>query len=422
MNKKTKILFITEHFVHDSTYQAGHKSFSFYLDKFSNDELFEVAYVVDHNNDFINAGKMKNQFPNAHDFSIKTPAILKKLKYPFYKKTIKNLLSIIKPSWLYLEPFRGLVYKKALKSVLDQGWVPDIIAFEWTEMLFLSDYCKQLFPKAIFIATEHDVSFNKVERMFDKSILQKKFLVKQFKALELAALQLMDLILVLSSNDFSLLINNGIDAEKVLLISPFYNRSNRSQALHKNEVIYYGAMNREENMHAVKWFIENVFIPFNLSDLVKFVVIGAGTSASFSKKYKDVPGVVFTGFVEDPAKYFETALCMVVPLTFGGGIKIKILEAMSGAVTVLSNNVGIEGISAESGINYMHCTDPIDYGTTIKKLFSDRGLAYKIGGAGRVMMESNYNFVKSYETYKTKIIDLSNQNARKHFELNELFN
>jgi glycosyltransferase involved in cell wall biosynthesis len=409
--RKIKILFVSQHVVNNSTFQAGHKSFGYYLSNFCNDEAFEVGYLVDYNSADEAFAKMKNQYSNALDFSISTPVHIRAFKYIFYSPFLRLLCSIINPAWIYFNPFRSFVYKKALVKINKQGWVPDVIAFEWTEVIFLREFCHKLFNKAVLLATEHDVSFNKLSRQYAKNIFFKTFILNRFKKKEIDILKALDTVLVLSNNDALLLEENGIDKDKILLISPYYNRTNQKQAAIKPDVIFFGAMNRLENLEAVKWFLDNVYIPYQLYDSVSLIVIGAGIPDDFKRKYRDVKNVRLTGFVERPEEYFESALCMVVPLTYGGGIKIKVLEAMSGSVAVLSNDIGIEGIKAIPDVNYIHCSEPVHYYNAIIKLSEDYNLVRSIGEAGRLMMESNYNYGQSYSEYRNKIISLYN-NAR----------
>ena len=68
--------------------------------------------------------------------------------------------------------------------------------------------------------------------------------------------------------------------------------------------------------------------------------------------------ITVTGFVKEISKYFEQSLCLVAPLVLGAGIKIKVLEAMSAGLPVLTNQIGIEGIPAQNGIHYYYCERP----------------------------------------------------------------
>jgi len=403
MSKKIKMLFVTNEIVNESTFEAGHKSFSYYLSQYCNDEAFEVAYIVTHKNDdkFF---KMKSEFHNAYDFSIHIPKYIRLFTHIYHNSFLHILFSLLQPVWFYLDPIKSFFYKKGLRKINKSGWVPDIVSFEWTEMLFLRHYCQQMFPNSLLIATEVDVTFSKLYRKYDGSFFIKNLLLDRLKYLELRELRKLDIVLVLSSNDFNTLKENSIDPNKLLLISPFYKRSNQPQTTIQPQIVFFGAMNRLENSLAVEWFLNKVFIPYNLSENLKLIVVGSGTPDSFYKKYGHVTNVEITGFVEHPEEYFKTALCMVVPLTYGGGIKIKVLEAMSSSVTVLSNEIGIEGISAVPNVSYLHCKEPVEYYNAIMKLAKDYSYCKLIGEAAREMMESNYSFEQSYVAYRDKVI------------------
>lgn len=410
---KIRILFISNYVINNSVFQAGHQSFNYYLSKFCEDKIFDVGYVVEHTGgeDF---KKMKSQFHNAHDFSITTPPgpiYLRIIRYIYYNTFIRHLMSAIKPEWFYINPFRYFAYKKALQEVSNKGWVPDVIVFEWTEKIFLKNICQELFNNALLVATEHDVSFKKIRRQYSENFFFRMFLIERLKQIELSVLKTLDLIIVLSADDSLLLEANQVNKEKIMVISPYYNKVNQQQSLIEPKIVFFGAMNRLENQKAVKWFIDNVFLPYQLYDLFTFIVIGSGLPERIKKSYSTIKNLHFTGFVERPDAYFKDALCMVVPLTYGGGIKIKVLEAMSSSVTVLTNDIGIEGIEAVNNESYIFCNDPVDYHNAILKLHNNHAFASSIGNAGRVMSEYKYSYEKGYNDYKERIITLQNSRA-----------
>jgi glycosyltransferase involved in cell wall biosynthesis len=55
-------------------------------------------------------------------------------------------------------------------------------------------------------------------------------------------------------------------------------------------------------------------------------------------------GIVALGFVEDLTDLYRECRLFVAPLPEGGGIKIKILEAMARGIPVVTTPIGAEGI------------------------------------------------------------------------------
>jgi glycosyltransferase involved in cell wall biosynthesis len=402
VNEKIKILFISKHVIHENSQMAGHRLFAYYLEKFCNDPLFDVGIVVVHKNDN-EYTQMEKQFGrSSRNFSIQISKLLRPVTYLFYNTWLRSFLSYFKAQWYYLDPIYALLYKIAISRVKKSGWKPDVVVYEWTEVLFLYNYIQSSLGPSFNLCTEHDVSFIKLERRFGDNKWFNSFL-KRFKYAELKALKQMDIVLVLSREDKARLMTNGLDQENIFLLTPFYQLYNISQSRLANTIVYYGAMGRLENQEAVQWFLEKVFIPYSLNRVVRLLIIGSGAPSGFVDKFRHVDNVVFTGFVKSPEEYFKEALCMVVPLTNGGGIKIKVLEAMSCSVAVLTNDIGIEGINAIDKVSYLRCITPTDYQANILMLLNDNKMAREIGEMGRKLILDDFNYENSYKSYRNII-------------------
>ena len=55
------------------------------------------------------------------------------------------------------------------------------------------------------------------------------------------------------------------------------------------------------------------------------------------------PNIVVTGTVDSIEDYYEHTDIVVIPLTHGGGVKVKVLEALGHGKLVVSTIKGIEG-------------------------------------------------------------------------------
>lgn len=62
--------------------------------------------------------------------------------------------------------------------------------------------------------------------------------------------------------------------------------------------------------------------------------------------------VTLEGFLPDLNEIFDRAAAMVNPLRFGSGIKLKIIEALSAGLPVISTSVGADGVAtgADRGV------------------------------------------------------------------------
>jgi len=78
-------------------------------------------------------------------------------------------------------------------------------------------------------------------------------------------------------------------------------------------------------------------------------IVGAGVPDELRRLGEARPGVRFTGEVPDVREYVAGAALVLNYLESGGGIALKVLEAMAMRKPVLSNSLGIEGIEVEPG-------------------------------------------------------------------------
>ena len=90
----------------------------------------------------------------------------------------------------------------------------------------------------------------------------------------------------------------------------------------------------------------------------------------------------------------------------GAGIKIKVLEAMSSGLPVITNDIGIEGVGATDGLNYMHAKSPEDYVNAIATLLNEEDKGKRISHNARKFMRENYNMQTSLNDFYEVVSNL----------------
>ncbi len=106
---------------------------------------------------------------------------------------------------------------------------------------------------------------------------------------------------------------------------------------------FIGALDWAPNEQGLKWFLENVWesvykqFPDN-----KFYVAGRNIPNELYKWGRK--NVEICGEVPSSREFIGNHSIMIVPLFFGSGIRVKIAEAMSLGKTIISTNIGAEGI------------------------------------------------------------------------------
>lgn len=392
----SKVLWVSASVPYDKIAHAGGKTHNYYLKYLKKNSKHEIKLVT-----FFR----ENELDKIDLDKYKIDAVLLKRCIWGITRTIYNLESFFNPFNRYAginQNYTVYQLKKALLKVKDEGFVPNIIILQWTEMFVLIDIVKDIFSNAKIIGAEEDVKFLNFERVYKSTnnrIVKwiKKIKYDRLKQIELAACHKADKVIVTNVKDYNLLKENNIAAGKLFIWPPYFeSRSDNIYNGNTKNIIFYGAMGREENWKSAVWFINNVFCKLKDKSM-SFLVIGANPAPQLLRYSSE--RVKILGFVEDVGVYFQEGLCMVAPLLLGAGIKVKILESMSAGIPVLTNEIGIEGIPAEDGREYLMCREAEEYIEAIYMLAENSERRDELSRNAKKFMKEQYDLKKGADNF-----------------------
>jgi glycosyltransferase involved in cell wall biosynthesis len=354
---------------------------------------------------FINAGvslSMLAMNTTRHWIDINIlPPLYKQLQY-FKAIKIDNR---IKPLHAFLNLFKGTSYnidrfisreyEKELIYLL-QNEVFDIIQLE---SLFLVPYIKTIrkYSQAKISIRQHNIEFLIWERLAiqAKNPLKKAYLTllaKRLKKFELEHINDYDLILPISEKDEKAYIALG--ARKPLFLHPFgidLEKIPFAPAYSLPLSLYHiGAMDWLPNQESVNWLLEKV-MPLINEQLpeTKLYLAGRNMPEYYTKhKWKNVE---ILGEVPDAAAFERDKSILVVPLLSGGGVRIKIFQAMAMGKTVITTSIGVEGIAAENNKEVFIADTPEDFARKIIEVVQQPELIQQTGSAARKLIQEKYN-------------------------------
>ncbi len=133
-------------------------------------------------------------------------------------------------------------------------------------------------------------------------------------------------------------------------------------------ILLQGAMRYAPNIDAVRYFSRDILpIVRALRGRTRFVVAGA-IDDDFRAELSAYDAVEVLGFVPKIEDALEQADLVVAPLRLGGGTRIKILEAFSHRIPVVSTSVGSEGLDVVSGRDLLVADTTQDFASACVQL------------------------------------------------------
>ena len=175
-----------------------------------------------------------------------------------------------------------------------------------------------------------------------------------------------------------------------------------------DSVVFTGSMDWLPNDDAVRYFINEILpLIWQKNPDIKFYIVGKSPSGALQQLSKsinlrldglttDSSGplgcVILTGRVEDVRQYMSCAKVFVVPLRIGGGTRLKILEAMSFGIPVVSTSIGAEGIAYTNDKDIVIADEPQVFADAVLALLKDEGKRARLSVAGRRLVMEKYDW------------------------------
>jgi glycosyltransferase involved in cell wall biosynthesis len=158
--------------------------------------------------------------------------------------------------------------------------------------------------------------------------------------------------------------------------------------------VWVGGMNDVYNREAVNYFADAILSRIRTQvPQFRWRVVGRDPPKPLVDLAADPDsGVELAGFVEDLRREYADAAVVVVPLTSGGGTKLKVLEAMAMGRAVVTTPIGAEGIAVRDGVEMEIADSAEEFSRKTVRLLLDPQRAAQMAAAARALAERSYDW------------------------------
>lgn len=199
-----------------------------------------------------------------------------------------------------------------------------------------------------FLAAQHHRKKNKIGKLFQS---------------EMDILNKFDVIWTYSSEE-AYIFEQFTKAKVMYLPTSAQPVALQIQREHVMDVLYIASANRH-NIKSAQWLYEKVLPHLGA---VKIHVIGA-----ICHYMNDHPKIIKHGIIEDLSSMYQRSKMAICPMLSGTGIKIKVIEALSYSLPVVTTRRGVDGLLNKINNGCIVTANAQEFADTITRLVHDEG-------------------------------------------------
>lgn len=165
----------------------------------------------------------------------------------------------------------------------------------------------------------------------------------------------------------------------------------------ENYAVFVGDMHTAANRDSLIAICEDVLPLIPGAEL--------GVIGSYPQELRDrlrgCSQVRFLGRVDDLRASVKEARAFLAPLSYGTGVKTKLLEAMAMGVPVVTNSIGAEGLDVHDGVECFIRENPSEQAEAVGELFHNQGLAETMSGLAQRYVADNHRWSACTEAFQS---------------------
>ena len=172
-----------------------------------------------------------------------------------------------------------------------------------------------------------------------------------------------------------------------------------SHGIHPPEILFAGSFIHPPNVDAASRLARSIF-PGVLSRRPNASLVVVGDSPPDSLRALAGPHVQVTGRVDDVRPYLDRAAVVAVPLRMGGGMRVKVLEALEAGKALVASPRAIEGLPLAHGDQLLIAETDAEFVDAIVKLIDDPALRAELAVSARAWALAQLGWARPVAAYE----------------------
>lgn len=166
-------------------------------------------------------------------------------------------------------------------------------------------------------------------------------------------------------------------------------------------VLFVGSARHYPNVDAVRWLSTD--IGPRLSERMPDAEVHIVGAFEVDEEAAGATGLIRHGRVQEIAPFLERAQIVVAPLRLGGGMRVKVLEALAAGKAVVGTSLAFAGIDAPAHGAARVADDSETFVRVLAELLADPELRADLGGRARAWAEEHLSWERSSAALLTAV-------------------
>jgi glycosyltransferase involved in cell wall biosynthesis len=157
-------------------------------------------------------------------------------------------------------------------------------------------------------------------------------------------------------------------------------------------VLFLGKLDYRPNVDAVQWLADDIWPRVRAArPTARLLLVGRDPSPRLAR-LSDRPGIELIGPVPDERPWFDRADLLLVPMRMGGGVRLKVVQAMAMGVSVVATPRGVAGMDVRDGVHYLRGETAAELAARVVRALGDAALRGALSEAGRQLVREQYDW------------------------------
>ncbi len=242
------------------------------------------------------------------------------------------------------------------------------------------------------VLREENIESNFIKDLYNQHSIIGYIESKRVDKYEKSIINDADEIICISPNDCSnLLVDNNNKTHYIPVC--FEKSSLRWSGEDSDYILFSGSLSFVHNYIGIKWFLDNVFKEYKRQHPNIKLKITGKVRNDVKQEIMQYDNVEFTGFLDEDKmdEMLSKCLFMIAPIITGSGVKIKLVEALSMGIPVVSTEHCEKGIPLGHTQAFLVAKQEFDFLKHMKLLTSSKTTREKVSQTAVAFFEKNYN-------------------------------